>query len=146
MATIDWEAPDGITTYLTTEMNTQGDDVNVLGAAIDNETDEKRFLAVEMFVNTQGSARSAGASVEISILYSVDGTNFAFGAAGLNAGDGAPQFHLTLDAAVTARYQTVTDIPIYPYQFKLLVKNSTGQAFNATGNTLKYRRHNGEIA
>lgn len=145
MATIDWEAPDGITTYLSTELNALADDANKLGAAIDNETDRKRFLAVEVFLSTQGAARDTGAFIQIDILYSVDGTNYAFGADALDASLGGPSFNLPFDAAVTARYQTAVDIPIYPYKFKLLFKNSTGEALGGTLSTLKYRRHNGEV-
>ncbi len=50
-----------------------------------------------------------------------------------------------LDAATTARRLTLTNIPIPPFKFKLYVRNDTGQVLAASGNTLKYRRHNEQI-
>jgi hypothetical protein len=82
--------------------------------------------------------------VEIYILYSVDDTNFDMGG---DSTDPRPESLLTvfsLDAATTARYRTVTGLPIAPFDFKLLVMNETGQAFASSANTLKYRLHSAE--
>ena len=141
-----WEAPAAIVSYLSTELNSLADGGNDLGAKVDNVADgeNEMFLDLELLIALQGGSRDADGRVEIYILYSVDDTNFDMGG---DSTDPRPESLLTvfsLDAATTARYRTVTGLPIAPFDFKLLVMNETGQAFAASGNTLKYRLHSAE--
>jgi hypothetical protein len=143
--TFKWIAPEALTTYFTTELNSLADSTSdttgfsAVGAEIAAETDLQQYINLELVVAAQGAARSAGAFVAVYINYAADGvtyddtTNKAF--AELLA-------VFPLDAATTARRLTKTNLPIPPIDFKLLVLNDTGQALAATGNTLKYRRHN----
>lgn len=143
MASSKWAAPEAIATLLSTELNSLANAGVVLSAAINNETGLYTHMNLELYVAVQGSARSAGAYVAIYILPSVDGTNFddETVAAALDA----MQVYCALDAATTARYKVKCNIPIPPLQFKLQVENKTGQAFKADSNTLKYRRHMGQV-
>ena len=141
-----WEAPAAIVSYLSTELNSLADGANDLGAKVDNVADgeNEMFLDLEFNIAAQGSSRDADGRVEIYILYSVDDTNFDMGD---DSTDPRPESLLTvfsLDAATTARYRTVTGLPIAPFDFKLLVMNETGQAFASSANTLKYRLHSAE--
>ena len=93
-------------------------------------------------IAAQGAARSAGGFVAVYINYAADGTTYD------DTSDKAFTELLGvfgLDAAVTARRLTKTNLPIPPLDFKLLVLNDTGQALAATGNTLKYRRNNEQV-
>lgn len=135
-----YEAPGSPTTYLSTELNSLANADSVLGAKIDNEADgeNEMLLAVELYIATQGSARSSGGYCALYLLASVDDTNF-------NYGDGTPLVDpgtlvatFALDAATTARYVVRHSIPVPPFDFKLMLYNNTGQAFASSGNTLKY--------
>jgi hypothetical protein len=104
------------------------------------------FLAAELYIAEQGSARSAGAYVTLYLVPSVDGTNYTYGGDALTPPATCLVGDFVLDATVTARYVSLPCIAIPPTKFKLLVINETGQAFAASGNTLKYRTYNREIS
>lgn len=138
-----WETPAAIQTYLTTELNSLADGANKLGTKIDNVADGEGelFLNLELYVAAQGSARKAGATVDVYVLPSVDDTNFCFGDDSVDPPAHTCIGSFVLDAATTARYVTMVNVPIPPLDFKLLCINNTGQAFAASANALKYRLH-----
>lgn len=136
-----WEAPAAIVTYLTTELDSLANNGRVLGAKIDNVADgeNEMFLALELYVAAQGGARAAGACVDVYDLSSVDDTNFCYGDASLDPPPSTLLHSFPLDATTNARYVVETRLSIAPFDFKLLIKQRTGQAFAGSGNTLKYR-------
>jgi len=138
-----WEAPAVAVSYLAGGLDGLLNGANDLGATVAGETDNELYIDLEIYLAAQGSSRDADGRVEIYILYDVAG-NFDMGD---DSTDPRPESLLTvfsLDAATTARYRTATNLPLAPFDFKLLVMNETGQAFAATGNTLKYRLHSAE--
>ena len=147
MATeIKFEVPASIVSYLTTELNALANNDTILGAKIDNVADgeNEMFIALELYVNTQGSARSSGGYVAVYLLPSIDDTNFNYGDEANLTNAGCLLAIFNIDAATTARYVTRVNLPIPPLDFKLQVQNATGQAFAATGTTLKYRLYSYE--
>jgi len=125
------------TSYLTTELNSLADGGNKLGADINNEAGNM-YTRIEVSVATQGSARAADASVDIFAIKSSDGgTTFGYGSDSLDPPVTDLLISVPMDAAVTARV-LVGDVQIPAGHFKLLLINETGQAFAATGNTMKY--------
>lgn len=143
---IKWAEPGSTQTYLTTELNSLADGANKLGAKIDNVADgeNETHIDVELNLAAQGSARSADARVELYLLESLDDTNFNYGDDSTDPPATALVGVFPLDAATTARRVVLSNIPIPPLDFKLLAINETGQAFAASGNTLKYRLHSHE--
>ena len=143
--TFQWVAPEALTSYFTTELNSLADSTSdttgfsAAGAEIANETNLYQYINLELVVAAQGAARSAGAFVAVYINYAADGTTYDDTS---NKAFAELLAVFPLDAATTARRLTKTNIPIPPLDFKLLVLNDTGQALAATLNTLKYRRHN----
>lgn len=151
MATLKWGAPESLQGYFTTALDALANSTtditgfSALGAEIDNETDKYQYISFELNLAVQGVARSAGAIVEIWKAEAVDSTpNYP---ADTNAAFAPSNFvrSFQLDAAVTARRLTLTNIPLAPYKTKFQLRNVTGQAFAASGTTLKYRRHNEEV-
>lgn len=143
---IKYEAPAAIQTYFTTDLDTLANGGNKLGAKIDNVADGENefFIALELSLATQGSARSAGAFVGAYILYSTDDTNFTYGGDATDPPASALADIFLFDAVVTARLVTLPKIPIRPFDFKILLMNETGEAFAGSGNTLKYRIYSHE--
>ena len=113
--TYTWTAPGTVQTYLTTELNSLASGSGVLGADIDNATAKATYMGVEILVAQQGSARAAGAYIQLFVIPSIDGTNYG----DINAGSSSYLVQQwPLDAAVTARYLVARDIPIPPFHFK----------------------------
>lgn len=144
MATLQWIAPTALATLLTTELDnlatstTDTTGFSGLSAEIDNEAGLYEYLDLELLVNTQASARGAGGSVAILVAYAVDPANYPDASIGALT---TPVTSFGLDATVTARRLTRTNLPLAPFKFKLQVWNKTGYAFAASGSTLKYRLH-----
>lgn len=146
MATIKWEAAESIATAIDSGANSLADDGRAVSAAIDNATGKYPYMDVEISLAAQGLARDAGAHVEVHVLVSLDGTNYAFGDGSTEPGQASWVGNVSLDAATTARRAVLSAVQIPPLLFKLLIINRTGQAFAASGNTVSYRRYGVESA
>lgn len=116
---------------------------NVLSSETNNETNEDRFLALEL-TWTAATANTAGQVVEVYILYSLDGTNY-------EDGDGstdpykAPVGAFVDDGGTGAQKQTIVGIPIAPYKFKVLIKSELTNDCTASSVTLDAETYNEEI-
>ena len=140
-----WEAPAAIVSYLTTELNSLADGANGLGAKVDNVADGENEMFISLELNLAAtSSRDADARIEIYILYSVDDTNFDMGSASVDPRPETLLHVFSYDAATTTRYRTTANLPLAPFDFKLLVMNELGVAFFGSGSTLKYRLHSAE--
>jgi hypothetical protein len=145
MGTQKWEAPGSETSILSTEMNSLADgSCTAKGTEVDNETDLALFGNFELYMGAAGSARDAGAYFALYLLYSVDGTNYPYG----DASDDPPESALVGSfpalADTGADYVTLVNVPLAPLKFKPVIRNETGQAMAASGNTLKINKHNGQ--
>jgi hypothetical protein len=139
--TFKWVAGEGATSALTTELNSLANgSFSAVSAAIDNTTDLYPWMDVELslasFTPGTGSPYCA-----MWIVYSLDGTNYEKTPNG-SSGDKPPDAIFPLEASVAqASRVVISNIPISPLKFKLVLKNASGAALAATGNTLKYNRH-----
>lgn len=126
------------TSALTTELDglTNGS-TSSASSAIDNTTNLDLFMDLELNLGAAGSSRSSGATVSVYMTASLDASNYP----DANSTTAELVAVFPLDAATTARRLVRRDIPIAPGLFKLFAVNNTGQALNASGNTLKYRTH-----
>ena len=143
---INWDSNPSLTAYLGVELNSLANAAQVIGAAIDNSSNLNMYMDVEVLVAEQGGARSAGAYIAIYMVSSLDGgTNYGYGDASTDPPANSLVAALPIDAAVTARYLTSMPFLMGPGHHKLVIENKTGQAFAASGNTLKYRVFSEEI-
>ena len=120
---------------LTTELNTLANNTLCsIGSAVDPSGSLE--ANIKLILGTQ-TARSAGAVVylwlvpEEATVYS-DATEACLG---------IPDVIFPLDAATTARTIVVPNVKLPNANFKAIVKNATGQAFAASGNTVTYERY-----
>lgn len=125
---------------LTTSLNSLAAGGIVAGSAYDNSSG--LYLNADFYftIPVQGSARAAGGIVEAYILPSVDGTNY--GDTVLDCLQGCERGWFGLDAATTARSGSYINVPIPPGLFKVVFRNGTSQALNASGNKVDMRPHN----
>jgi hypothetical protein len=133
-----------IFTALSTELNSLANATACsASSAFDNDSVGQRWTAamVEIYIATQGTARSAGASVSLYIIPTTDGTNY--GDTTDECLDNYSVGHYGLDDTTTARYITGR-IHLPPTDYKVVLKNNTGQAFAASGNTVKLREFTSE--
>lgn len=143
MVTTKHKAYATIASALTTELNSLASNGNsAASSAIDNTTALDLFADLEINLATQGSARVASATIYVYMTQALDGTNYG----DTNEVTAEVIAAFIFDAATTARRATLKDVPIPPGLFKLFVRNVTGQALAASGNTLKYRLHSVETS
>lgn len=142
MSTIKHKAYATIASALTTELNSLATATSSsASAAIDNTTNLELLMDLELVV-TYGTNPTAGTTVDVYMVQSVDGTNYAdaiFTNAQLVAG-------FPLQAVTTAQRIAVKDVPVPPGLFKLFARNNAGQTTAASANTLKYRTHSLTVA
>lgn len=139
--TFKWTTPGTLTTALSTELNGLANAAySALSAEIDNEAGLNQYIDLELVIAAQGAARSAGAYIGVYVAYAVDNTpNYPD-----TANDSFAKLLAVfpLDATANARRLVEVNLPLAPFRMKLYVKNATGQALAASGNTLKIRTHN----
>lgn len=145
MAIDKWSALGSLLTYLSTELNSLASAANKIGAAIDNVTDKNKLAIVELVV-TFGVAPAAGRSVDLYGVFSADGTNYSDGDDTVDPPITSYLASFPVRAVTTTQRIVIANIPLLaPAGFKFLLLNEAGQAFAATGNTLKYATYNSEI-
>jgi len=143
MATIKHEAKASAETVMTTELNALASGgLAITATAISNDAAAELDLYADfrLYLATQGSARVSGANVTVWILPEVDGT-YPYGSASLEPQPELIVGSFSFDAAVTARYAVLKDVPLPPSDFHIVAKNNTGEALGATGNTIVIERH-----
>lgn len=144
----NYTARSAITTILSTELNSLASgSVCALGGTVDNDTAGVRDLygQVEIYIAAQGANRAVGAYIAVYFVPESDGTNF--GAVVDECLDnyfvGTVSFD---DGALAARYAIIDRVRIPVGDFKPAIKNVTGQALAASGNTVKLRAYTLEDA
>jgi hypothetical protein len=127
------------TSALTTELNSLANAAaTAAGTAQDNSTN-KDLWAIFVLSVTFGTAPTAGATVDLYILPSADGgTNYADAVVAATPARGMLVGSFSCRAVTTAQVMIIDNVPI-PEKFKMQVVNNSGQAFPASGSTVKYQ-------
>ena len=142
MGSIKYEQA-AITTVASTELNSLANNAGALGAEYDNATNQYLFGLFELNV-TFGSAPTAGSTVDLYIIPAPDGTNYDDAVTGASGYAPASAYAggCPLRAVTTAQkvplglgVQGLVQLP--PCKFKIFILNKSGQAFPASGSTVK---------
>ena len=137
MATIKWTAYTDRSTVLTTELNALANaGRSAAGTEINNATNLDRWGKFELAV-TFGTAPSAGGYVEIYAVTAPDGTNYEDGSNTVDPGTHKLIDRIPVRAVTTAQRLTGRQFSLEPAKTKFLLLNGSGQAFPASGSTLK---------
>ncbi len=126
-----------LTSTMTTELNALANGSGIIGAAIDNTTNLDLWADFQLNVDFV-SAPTAGTSVDLYLIPSLDGTNYA------DSGAVLPPYYVgsfPMVATTAAQIAVVRRVPLGPGKFKPYVFNGSGQAFPATGSTVQYRSY-----
>lgn len=142
MASMKLEAA-AIATMASTELNSLANNGAALGAEYDNATNLYLFGLFELNV-TFGSAPTEGSTVDMYIIPAPDGTNYddaVTGASGVAPGTsyagGFPLRAVTTAQKVPLGLGIRGRVELPPTKFKVFIVNRSGQAFPASGSTIK---------
>ena len=147
MPTLKWL--DGSTaTALDTGLNSLGNGAGALSAAIDNDADLSYYVDIEVYVSGFGASINKGVKyADVYLLPTVDGTNYP------DTDSSVPQPRYLVGSVTKgtangsgAVRDVISGVPLPPRDFKLAIVNTSGQAFAASGNTLKLRPYRAQSA
>ncbi len=143
---IKWEgAPVAEGNVLSTELNALATGSRTAaGTEIDNSTNLDKYGFLELAVDFV-SAPSAGAYCNIYMVMALGGTTYADGSASVDPGADAWVIGIPILASTAAQNKQVGPILLPPSKVKFILENQTGQAFPASGSTLKLYTSNDEI-
>jgi hypothetical protein len=142
MASLKLEAA-AIATVASTELNSLANAAGALGAEYDNATNLYMFGTFELNV-TFGTNPTAGSTVDLYLIPAPDGTNYddaVTGAAGSAPNTsyvgGFPLRAVTSAQKVPLGVGIAGPVQLPPTKFKVFALNKSGQAFPASGSTIK---------
>lgn len=139
MAVYKYNALGSVQTLLTTDLNALASGAkSAASTAFDNANASNRHLfgTFELYV-TYGTAPTAGRTVDLYLLPTVDGTNYADGSASVDPASNLYAGSFVLRNVNTAQRLVLAFVELPPTLFKAMVINRGGQAFSASGHTLK---------
>lgn len=142
MASIKYEAA-SIATLASTELNSLANGSGALGAEYDNATNLYTHGLFELNV-TFGTNPTAGSLVDVYLIPAPDGTNYDDSTTGASPYAPPSTYVGSFAVQATTSAQKVpmggmglAEIALPPTKFKALVINRSGQAFPASGSTVK---------
>ena len=141
MATLKHATYGTFTTYLSSGLDALADAGKVLGTEIDNTAALDLYYDFELNV-TFGSSPTLGNPVDLYVIPAIGGTDYADGSSTVEPAESLRVGSFDVRNVNTAQRLALLNILVPPAKFKVLIRNSAGQAFSASGHTLKYRPHN----
>jgi hypothetical protein len=136
MTILQLKAYTGVQPVMTTELNALGATTGkAISAAMDNSTNLDIWADFELSV-TFASAPVLNTIVELYLLPSIDGATYPDGSASVLPAPSLYAAGFPVRAVSTAQVIVARGVPLPPGLFKMLVQNTTAQAFPASGSTL----------
>ncbi len=141
MAVIKQNPYGTIATVLSTELNgLANNSYSAASAAYGSDTGAAELLA-DFELALASFTPGSNPVVELYLLRSVDGTNYEDGGGSVVPSQDAYVGVFQIASGTGAKRAVLRDIPLPPGLWKAVVKNVTGAALAASGNTLKVRPH-----
>jgi hypothetical protein len=145
MAVLQYRDSSSTTDVITTGLNALTNNTTAVSLVMDNSTNLDLYADFELLVKYAGSTPSVGARIaELYVIPTIDGVNYAEGVSG--AVD--PQRTLLVGAFESRNPSTsaaerliIPGISLPPRQFRVILKNTSGQTFASSDNTLKMRTY-----
>jgi hypothetical protein len=137
-----WTTPAAIQTPIGTGLNSLANNARVVSGTM--TVTREQYADAELLV-TFPVTPSTNGYVSLYVMPTLDGTNFADGdatlgpAANMQVGTFAPQ------ASTSAQRLVIRQIVLPAVNYRWLLWNRAGQAFAASGNTLRTRTYSPEV-
>jgi hypothetical protein len=132
----------GVANVMTTELNSLGATTGkAISGALDNGTDLDLFADFELLV-TFATGPTANTVVELYIVPAIDTTpNYSDGSTSILPQPGLYVGGFVVRSVTTAQRMVLRGVSLPPDNFKVLVQNTTNQAFPASGSTVRYNKY-----
>lgn len=136
-----------INSVMTTELNSLTNNSRAISSAEGGDTTDAELYGDFELVVTFGTNPTADTTIDLYLVRAADGTNYEDGDASVRPSPDAFVGSFPVRAVTTAQRMIVRDVPLPPGLWKAVIHNNgTGQTFAASGNTLKVRPHNLQVA
>lgn len=149
---IGYTAWSSLITYATTTLNgLVNGAIDISSTKLDNTTNEHRHLAAELVLASVDLSSQTGLTVELYLVPSVDGTNYCDDGTDASTIDLPPgsahigTFYIQKTNAAH-RSAIVCKECLQALKYTLVLKNSTGVNFAASGNILKMKTNSDAVA
>lgn len=146
MATISQKAYETIDSVMTTELNSLANNSRAISAAKGGDATAAALFGDWELAVTFGTAPTLDAQISLFLVPSVDGTNYADGDASIRPAPNLYVGSFYVRNVTSAQRMAIRDVPMPPGLYKAVILNESGQAFPASGSTLKVRPHNRTVA
>lgn len=126
----------------TTSLNSLTSTGTVTGTAYTTNTTDRYMYADFELLITYGTNPTAGSRIELSLLRSLDGTNYED-----TPGGNGIVGSFVLAATTSAQRLVIRGVPVGPFKFKpYIAAKTTGQTAAASGNVLTMNLYTPEVA
>lgn len=150
MATAKWTTPGDVLTWLSTDLNSLANTAGeVPGGASPVAIVSDGMLYGDFVLDvTFGTNPTANSLVEMYFIVKIDGTNWEDYTRGASAVGPANGYAGAFPVAATTSLQQIAcrRVELPSSDFLVMLINKTGQAFAASGNTLKVRKYSEQAA
>ena len=145
MGEVTWTSYGTWTTAIDSGLNSLADDGLAISSAIDNSSNKKLFVDIEVYLASVDLSSESNPAIYIWLIARTDGTNFEDGGTSVTPAR-APDAIIPLREVNATQRVFARMLMATPDQFKILVQNKTGQALAASGNTVKYNLYGETVA
>lgn len=136
-----------IATVMSTELNSLANNARAISAAQGGDAADANLLADFELAVDFVSAPTLDTTIDLYLVRSADGASYEDGDASSRPSPDAYIRPFQVLGTTAAQRMILRDVPLPPGLWKAVIHNNgTGQAFPASGSTLKMRPHNYQSA